>query len=132
MVRASRNICQYLSNKMQQYTVYLYLHTALHVSSGFYTHHQELISLYLQHLASLRPLLLPDVNVSVMPVTVDTVIWSPDDGCRNHSKHVQRFAGINKRCIEIKWNVNLMQPGNFIDILLARHVSGTYAHHQEH
>jgi len=25
-----------------------------------------------------------------------------------------------------------MQQGNFIDLLLARHVSGTYAHHQEH
>jgi hypothetical protein len=25
-----------------------------------------------------------------------------------------------------------MQQGNFIDVFLARHVSGTYAHHQEH
>jgi len=25
-----------------------------------------------------------------------------------------------------------MQQGNFIDVLSARHVSGTYAHHQEH
>jgi len=25
-----------------------------------------------------------------------------------------------------------MQQGNFIDLFLARHVSGTYAHHQEH
>jgi len=25
-----------------------------------------------------------------------------------------------------------MQQGNFIDVSLARHVSGTYAHHQEH
>ena len=25
-----------------------------------------------------------------------------------------------------------MQQGNFIDIFLARHVSGKYAHHQEH
>ena len=33
---------------------------------------------------------------------------------------------------EIKWNANLMQRGNFIDVFLARHVSGTYAHHQEH
>jgi len=27
---------------------------------------------------------------------------------------------------------NLMQQGNFIDVFLALHVSGTYAHHQEH
>jgi len=33
---------------------------------------------------------------------------------------------------EIKWNVNLMQLGKFIDVFLALHVSGTYAHHQEH
>jgi len=25
-----------------------------------------------------------------------------------------------------------MQLGNFIDVFLVRHVSGTYAHHQEH
>jgi len=33
---------------------------------------------------------------------------------------------------EIVWNANLMQQGNFINIFLARHISGTYAHHQEH
>jgi len=27
---------------------------------------------------------------------------------------------------------NLMQVGNFVDVFLARHVSGAYAHHQEH
>ena len=32
---------------------------------------------------------------------------------------------------EIKWNANLMQLGYFIDVVLARHVSGTYARHQE-
>ena len=30
------------------------------------------------------------------------------------------------------WNANLMEQGNFINIVLARHVSGVYAHHQEH
>ena len=33
---------------------------------------------------------------------------------------------------EMMWNANLMQQGNFIGIFLARHVSGTYAHRQEH
>ena len=33
---------------------------------------------------------------------------------------------------KIMWNVNLMQQGNSVDIFLARHVSGAYAHHQEH
>jgi hypothetical protein len=46
------------SNKMQRYTVYLYLETALHVSGGTSTHHQERIQLYIQHLLSVTPLLL--------------------------------------------------------------------------
>jgi len=33
---------------------------------------------------------------------------------------------------EIKGNASLMQLGNFIDVFLAQHVSGTYAHRQEH
>ena len=64
--------------------------TALHVSGGMFTHHQELITLYLQYLALMGPLLLPVVNVtavpihsrsrkvavtvSLMPDTVDTVL----------------------------------------------------------
>jgi hypothetical protein len=52
------NIFQYISNKMQRYAVYLYLETALHVSGGTSTHHQERIQLYLQHLVFVTPLLL--------------------------------------------------------------------------
>ena len=36
-----------------------YLETALHVSGGTITHHQERKQLYLQHLVFVRPLLLP-------------------------------------------------------------------------
>jgi hypothetical protein len=43
---------------MQRYTVYLYVETALHVSGGTITHHQERIQLYLQHLVLVTPLLL--------------------------------------------------------------------------
>jgi hypothetical protein len=41
------SIFQYtsISNKMQCYTVYLYLETALHVSGGISTHHREHIQL---------------------------------------------------------------------------------------
>jgi hypothetical protein len=53
------NIFQYISNKMQCYTVYLYLGTALRVSGVTSAHHQERIQLYLQHLAFVTPLLLP-------------------------------------------------------------------------
>jgi hypothetical protein len=47
-----------ISNKMQSHTVYLYLETALHVSGGTSTHHQERIQLYLQNLVFVTPLLL--------------------------------------------------------------------------
>jgi hypothetical protein len=43
---------------MQCYTVYFYLETALHVSGGISTHHQQRIQLYLQHLVFVTPLLL--------------------------------------------------------------------------
>jgi hypothetical protein len=44
---------------MHRYTVYLYLETALHVSGGTFTHHQEHIQLYLQHVVFVTtPLLL--------------------------------------------------------------------------
>ena len=46
-----------MSNKMQRYTVYL--ETALHVSGGTTTHHQERKQLYLQHLVFVTPSLLP-------------------------------------------------------------------------
>jgi hypothetical protein len=52
------SIFQYISNKIQRYTVCLYLKIALHVSGGTSTHHQERIQLYLQHLVSVTPLLL--------------------------------------------------------------------------
>ena len=42
-----------MSNKIQQYTVYLYLQTAVRVSGGISTHHQEILSLYVQYPALL-------------------------------------------------------------------------------
>jgi hypothetical protein len=38
---------------MQRYKVYLYLKTALRVSGGTYTHHQERIQLYLVFITQL-------------------------------------------------------------------------------
>ena len=43
---------------MQRYTVYLYLESAVRVSAGTSTHHQERIQLYVQHLLFVTPLLL--------------------------------------------------------------------------
>jgi hypothetical protein len=52
------SIFQYITNKVQRYTIYLYLETALHVSGGTSTQHQERIQLYIQNLAFVTPLLL--------------------------------------------------------------------------
>jgi hypothetical protein len=52
------SIFEYISKKMQRYTVCLYLETTLHFSGGTFTHHQERIHLYLQHLLFVTPLLL--------------------------------------------------------------------------
>ena len=60
---------------MQRYTVYLYLETALHVSGGISTHHQERTQQYLQHLVLVKPLLLPAAM-----------------------KHVEQYPDINKLC----------------------------------
>jgi hypothetical protein len=43
---------------MQRYALYLNLETALYVSGGISTYHQERIQLYLQHLVFVTPLLL--------------------------------------------------------------------------
>jgi len=60
------SIFQYISNKMQRYTFYLYLETTLHISGGTSTHHQERIQLYLQHLLFVTPLLLSAAIVEVL------------------------------------------------------------------
>ena len=62
----SIRVFQYISKKMQRYTVYLYLETVLHISGGTFTHHQERIQLYLQHLGFVTPLLVPATIVEVL------------------------------------------------------------------
>jgi hypothetical protein len=57
---------------MQRYTVYLFLETALHVSGDIATHHQEHIQLYLQHLALVKPLLLPVAIVEELELFHDS------------------------------------------------------------
>jgi hypothetical protein len=73
-----------------------YLETALHISGGTTTHHQERKQLYLQHLVFVRPLLLPaaiaaeylDLFAKVRKTTIGFVTsvlpngttWLPLDG----------------------------------------------------
>jgi hypothetical protein len=61
---------------MQRYVVYL--ETALHVSGGTTTYHQERKQLYLEHLVFFTPLLLP-------------AAITPDNKWLYHPKHVEQF-----------------------------------------
>jgi hypothetical protein len=81
---------------MQRYTVYLYLETALHVSGGTTTHHQERKQLYLQHLVFVTPLLLlaaiaPGRSNGVTNTRFSRVVCAHDDGWCCNPKHVERF-----------------------------------------
>jgi hypothetical protein len=52
-------IFQYISKQDATLHSLFYLETALHVSDGTSTHHQERKQLYLQYLVFVTPLLLP-------------------------------------------------------------------------
>jgi hypothetical protein len=62
------SIFQYkcISKKIKSYTVYLYLKTALNISGGFSTNHQERIQLCLPHLVFVTLLLLSAAMVEVL------------------------------------------------------------------
>jgi hypothetical protein len=74
---------------MQLYTVYLYLETALHVSGGTSTNHQERIQLYLQHLVFVTPLLLSAAIVEELEPTGLSVLWRTPPTA--HSNQFQLF-----------------------------------------
>jgi hypothetical protein len=77
MVPCIVSIFQYtcISNKMQRYTIYLYLETALRVSGGTSTHHQEHIQLYLQHLVFVMPLVTATCRYCGRVGTGLSVLW---------------------------------------------------------
>ena len=52
------NILIYIQQDAKLHSLF-YLETALHLSAGTTTHHQERKQLYLQHLVFVTPLLLP-------------------------------------------------------------------------
>jgi hypothetical protein len=60
---------------MQRYTVYSYPETALHVSVGTSSHHQEHIQLYLQHLVFVTPLLLSAAIVEELELILVCCGW---------------------------------------------------------
>jgi len=81
--------------------VYLNLSNAQHVSGGISTHHQELITLYLQYLALMRPLLLAtwherdwagtEFSSSCRYSVMSSWWW-----VKYHPKRVERFTDLNK------------------------------------
>jgi hypothetical protein len=82
-----KNILIYIQQDATLHSLF-YLETALHVSGGTSTHHQEHKQLYLQRLVFVTPLLLPAAiaagssNGLKIPDAVDTVVCAPDDGWR--------------------------------------------------
>jgi hypothetical protein len=101
------NVFQYISKRMQLYTVYLYFETALYVSGGTSTHHQERIQLYIQHLVFVRPLLLPAAivdelcwDVTIRPYRINRIIIyirRLTTGIRSEKCVVRRF----RRCANV-------------------------------
>ena len=74
------------TNKIQRYTIYLFLWNALHFSGGSSAHHQEL-KLYIQH-----RVLWQSSRCCIYS------FWAPDDGRRNRLKPAEHFTEINKLC----------------------------------
>ena len=61
----SKNILIYTQQDATLHRLF-YLETALNILGGTSTHHQERRHLYLQHLAFVKPLLLPAAIVEVL------------------------------------------------------------------
>jgi hypothetical protein len=79
-----KNIVIYIQLDATLHSLF-YLETALHVSGGTTTYHQERKQLYLQHLVFITPLLPPAA------IAADTVVYLPHDGWKYHPKHVEQF-----------------------------------------
>jgi len=109
----------------------LYLETALHVSGGTPTHHQERMQLYLQHLVFVTPLLLPAAIVEELERSnSSTIAAGSSNGVTNttccryscmrswwwvgyHPKHVEQFPDI-KNCV-------MLHLVGYIYIRITRH-----------
>jgi hypothetical protein len=95
-----------ISNKMQRYTIYLYLETALHVSGGTSTHHQEPIQLYLQHLVFLTPLLLSAAIVEELgPVWESTLV-----AYATHSRNLRHVSERVNGWLPESWFCHMYNP----------------------
>jgi len=77
-----KNILIYIQQDKTLHSLF-YQETALHVSGGTTTHHQERKQLYLQHLAIVTPLLLPAAmrQVAVTVLYIQSFALLMMDGC---------------------------------------------------
>ena len=66
-----KNILTYIQQDATLHSLF-YLETALHISGGTTTHHQERKQLYLQHLVFVTPLLLPAAIVEELELFHDS------------------------------------------------------------
>ena len=98
-----------ITNKMQRYTIYLFLWKAVHVSGGSTAHHQELKTVYtasgtLSNLYCYLPLSISSTTLAVSSKRLTKYrmlyiqFWAPDDRRRNRLKHVEHFTEIYKLC----------------------------------
>jgi len=92
-VRHRKNVPTYIQQDATLHSLF-YLETALHISGGITTHHQERIQLYLQHLVFVRPLLLPAAIVEELErqsssnsstIAADSSNCVTNTRCRRHS-----------------------------------------------
>jgi hypothetical protein len=82
-------MCILYNQRDTTYTVFFIIISALHVSGGFYTHHPELIKLYVQPwVLSCCPAVYRwcgwvGTSSMTIPKAAHTVLRAPDDGRKN-------------------------------------------------
>jgi hypothetical protein len=87
------SIFQYISNKMQRYTFYLYMETALHVSGGTCTNYPERIQLYLQDLLFVTTSLLSAVIVEELEQVLVCCGWRTPPTAHSNRFHLFHDSG---------------------------------------
>ena len=85
-----KNILKYVQQDATLHSLF-YLETALHVSGGTTTHHQEHKQLYLQHLIFVTPTAEGSSNGVTNIRCCTYSCLAPDDVWWYHPKHVEQF-----------------------------------------
>jgi hypothetical protein len=79
---------------MQRYTIFFLTANALYVSGGFSAHHQELKTVHTASGICQACLLLP-LAAAASKLDIYQMMcvqfWAPDDGRKNHRKHVEHW-----------------------------------------